>query len=412
MRRLLCLLSLYLFIALSFTNTVLAKDTENIGEIIPIAETEISVENLDTYGDTLFFIGNEYCPACQNAESFLEDLEKKENIIMIDVRNQENHGYISKLEQISGRQITATPTFIRGEDVIVGFNTHIASKLRDWVGEESEVTTADNYLSDVDASDALGLIIMTTIIGIVDGFNPCSIWALLFLITIMSTRKYSKKQTLGIGFTYILTIAFIYGLFISGFALISVNILSSFYLRLLVLIISIFVGVSNILVSFDKEVPFKFSIQDNHKKEFLKLSRSKLSNNHTFFELIVASIGIGVFASLIELPCTAGFPIIWNSYMQEAQVVGFSYFSYLSLYLFLYVIVEVVLLFVSVLTIRKLLINERSGYALKFGMGLLMVFLGISFFFGDAAIKNTFILFLFFIISALGFLWRFRKLKR
>ena len=55
----------------------------------------------------------------------------------------------------------------------------------------------------------------TVLIGIVDGFNPCSLWVLTMLLA-MIVRTNSRKKTLIIGIVFLTVTAAIYALFIGG----------------------------------------------------------------------------------------------------------------------------------------------------------------------------------------------------
>ena len=55
--------------------------------------------------------------------------------------------------------------------------------------------------------------VIAILIGLVDGFNPCAMWVLIFLITMLFDYP-SKKKMWILGCTFLFTSAFIYFLFI------------------------------------------------------------------------------------------------------------------------------------------------------------------------------------------------------
>lgn len=391
----------------SFNSEVSAQENKDNSQFIPVSEVG------DIYDENkIFYIGSETCSSCQEFEEYVSGLEIEEPFVFIDVRNQENEEIIDKIMERGDVEQLVTPILVKGEESLVGFNSEVKRELNSWLGLEYH----DNSLvSSIAVEDRWGLALMTIVIGMVDGVNPCSIWALMFLITIMMGKKFSKKQMTTIGIIYILTISLIYGLFIVGVSFISHNIMSNIFFRVSVFSLASFIGISNILVSLKKKPVVDFSISNNHKKKFLKFARLRLDEKSSFVRMVLASISIGIFASLIELPCTAGFPIIWNSYMAEFSVTGVEYSLFLALYIVLYVIIEFILLISVVFSMRKLLLSEKYGLSLKFSLGMLMIFLGASFLFGDAIIRQTSLLIVMTIISVVGGILRYKfnnKIKK
>ena len=57
---------------------------------------------------------------------------------------------------------------------------------------------------------SLPLPVFTFIIAIIDGFNPCTIWVLTFLLVLMISVSSSRKRIFTVGLTFIIVV---YGLF-------------------------------------------------------------------------------------------------------------------------------------------------------------------------------------------------------
>lgn len=59
------------------------------------------------------------------------------------------------------------------------------------------------------------LLLSTSLIAFVDGFNPCSIWVLTMLLVLV-LHSGSRRRVLLVGLTFLFTTALIYGMFIAG----------------------------------------------------------------------------------------------------------------------------------------------------------------------------------------------------
>ncbi|MBN1754859.1 cytochrome C biosynthesis protein, partial [bacterium] len=96
---------------------------------------------------------------------------------------------------------------------------------------------------------------------------------------------------------------------------------------------------------------------------------------------ILASIVLAGFASIVELPCTAGFPVIYTNILAEK---GFDnnlgYYFYLLLYNMVYVIQESTLVIIFGFFFagkRSHSISEKQVQWLKLAGGIIMLALGI-----------------------------------
>lgn len=366
--------------------------------------TNVAYANND---ETLYYLYEKTCPVCEDASKFLDQLIEKTEISVVRIEfNNDNERFEQLLDEYS-ISTRAVPIFIYKHTVWQGFNPVVEESITNSV---TSGTVSDGGLEDEDACDLEQtterfcpqtesnltfyrwefkkdqLLFPTVIIGLVDGFNPCTLWALMFLIS-MIIRFNSRKTILIVGTTFIFTISLIYGLFVAGTFSILTNILDFFFIRFSLFSFALFFALVNVVEYFSSD-KMTFSISTNNKKKFVQRVREKLFSTKNYFHLIIATIGIAVFASLIELPCTAGFPIIWNGIMIEHQVATSQYFSLLLIYLIMYVLVETVVVVFMTLTLSKVSMTANYGKTLKFVSGALMLFLSVILLLGKQYINN------------------------
>jgi hypothetical protein len=82
--------------------------------------------------------------------------------------------------------------------------------------------------------------------------------------------------------------------------------------------------------------------------------------------------------ALVELPCTAGFPVIWSDLVNAAGVSGPEFAALLGIYLSVYLLDELVVFGAAIITMRATRLEERHGRALKLVGGMLMIAIGIT----------------------------------
>lgn len=105
-------------------------------------------------------------------------------------------------------------------------------------------------LGDVDPKD-VSLPLVAIILGFIDGFNPCAMWVLLFLLSIIITMKDRKKMWV-IGLTFLTTSALVYLAFMLAWLSVAITLSQIFWVRFIIAIIALLGGAIN-LTSYYKE---------------------------------------------------------------------------------------------------------------------------------------------------------------
>jgi|AntAceMinimDraft_17_1070374.scaffolds.fasta_scaffold02460_1 glutaredoxin len=226
----------------------------------------------------------------------------------------------------------------------------------------------------------LSLPVFTFVIALVDGFNPCNMFVLIFLLVLLISASDSRKRIYIVGYTFIFVVFVIYFTFMVAWLNIFKYIGFIAPLRITIAIIALAVGTINCkeLLFFKKGV--SLMIQDKHKGIlYKKVNKMKgVIKTGSFWVLFSSSIMLASFSSLVELPCTAGFPIIYTGIL-SGKVLESSFIYYL--YLFYYNLVYIIPLFVIITlfgwTFKAKQISERQVQTLKFIGGLIMILLGI-----------------------------------
>lgn len=332
--------------------------------------------------DTVYFLYSEYCETCKEAKAFLEQVRQQAPIEIILYDIHQDKASVEVLMNRYGLNNVSVPIIIFQDEIWQGFNPVIAKELteRFGIGGYEIPFLLENI-------DRLPLLLSTIIIGLMDGFNPCSLWALLFIMS-MILRFRSRRLILLLGLVYILVISMLYGLFIIGMFGVVSYILDHLWLRLVFFVLAFSFAAANIASFFSKGDPF-ISISAQNKKRFVQRIRSKLYTRAGVSGMLGAVIGLALLASVIELPCTAGFPMIWNAAMAEHQVNSITYAAHLLLYLLMYVMIELIVVVFMVATLSQLYMNAMAGRTLKLMSGALMAYLAVLLLVGYSYLSNT-----------------------
>jgi thiol-disulfide isomerase/thioredoxin len=258
-------------------------------------------------------------------------------------------------------------------------------------GESSETGQTSSECSEIGGSDSnfieipilgyvdlssLSLGVSTALIALVDGVNPCSIWALSMLLVI-TIHTGSRKKVFIIGMVFITVTALVYALFIAG--LFSVLKLAGLitWMRVVVFIVAAILGLINIKDYFWFKQGVSLTIDDGKRTGILARMRKLLDTSQSTGSLIGATILLAAGVSLVEFSCTAGLPILWTNLLNAQGVTTATFILLLLLYLLIYQADELVLFFAAVTSLKASRVEEKHGRILKLGGGILMLTLAV-----------------------------------
>jgi hypothetical protein len=92
---------------------------------------------------------------------------------------------------------------------------------------------------------------------------------------------------------------------------------------------------------------------------------------------LVATVVLAILVQIVELMCTSGFPALFTRILTLRQLDSLSYYGYLLLYDLAYMLDDVIVLAIGVVTLSQHRLQEKEGRWLKLVSGLVMVGLGL-----------------------------------
>lgn len=92
---------------------------------------------------------------------------------------------------------------------------------------------------------------------------------------------------------------------------------------------------------------------------------------------ILGTIVLAVLVQIVEFMCTSGFPALFTRILTLKQLDSLSYYGYLLLYDLAYMLDDVIVLAIGIITLSQRRLQEKEGRWLKLVSGLVMVGLGI-----------------------------------
>lgn len=360
----------------------------------------------------LYLFHSQDCTHCQSERKWLESIKDKYdnlNIYEYEItRNSDNSALLDKVKERLSSTSNYVPYTVIGEQHWIGWNEDNKAKIteaienydfskRDVVNEvinnidgEKIGNTDDSIENNDDKTEftvpVLGKIdakkvslpIMAMVIGFVDGFNPCAMWVLIFLISMLLGMKDKKKMWI-LGLTFLIFSGLVYLLFMLAWLNIAVSLSSIRWIQLIISAVAL-IGAFVNLQSYFKSVIKKdegCEVVDNKKRKKLMERIKKYTSEKSLLLAMLGVMALAFSVNLIELACSAGLPLIFTQVLALNNLNALQYGIYIFIYLLFFLIDDIVVFVIAMKTFELTGISTKyTKYSHLIG-GLIMLIIGL-----------------------------------
>ena len=254
----------------------------------------------------------------------------------------------------------------------------------------------------------LSLPVLTVVLGAVDSANPCSIFILFILLSLL-IHSHSRKRMLLVGGIFIFFSGLWY--FIFMFILLrTFGALEAGILSIVVGSIAIIFGIVNIKDFFFPKKGASLSIPEDKKPGLYKQMR-EIVKTPSVLAAIGGTIFLAVTVNLFELLCSLQWPLYYIARLSQYNFPDVQNYMYMFFYNVVYVIPLIVILLLFVFSMGRMKISEWQGQKLKLFSGIMIFAFGLLFIIDYKILGDIFIpiiLLIFSIISTLviSIIWK------
>ena len=345
----------------------------------------------------------EGCPHCEAAKAFLDELAHERpdlQVTLVDIRR--DPGALDRLKELShiaGVAQSGVPTLHIGDELIVGFDTPATTgaQIRSVLDHVRPAVAAGAPGCAVAAEtvcaapredrigipftdwqlgvDDIGLPLFTIVIGLLDGFNPCSMWVLILMISMLATLG-DRRRMLAIAGTFVVVEGIAYFAFMAAWLNLFLLIGLSRASEIVIALLAIIAGTINLkdFVAFGRGITL--SIPAAAKPGIYARLRAILRAER-LWPAIAGTVVLAILVQIVELFCTSGFPALYTRILTLRGLDSASYYGYLLLYNLMYMLDDIVVLAIGVTTLSQRRLQEKEGRFLKLAAGIVMLCLGI-----------------------------------
>ena len=357
----------------------------------------------------IYLFYGDKCPHCAELEKFLEQyLDDNKNVILNKYEvwsNKENQEKYKEVQKILNDYSNGVPYLIIGNNVITGYDSEITPErikntityysnfdYKDKVGiylgttteEEENLKEDGKKYEDTDVnipilgkkkSKEVPILLSTILIGLVDGFNPCAMWILIFLISMLLGMKNVKRKW-ALGITFLLSSALVYFLFLISWLNLAVFLNNIILIRMGISIIAVFFGILTILKFFFVKEDDGCEVVDKSGRKKIINSIKKIIKEKSFILALFGIVVLAASVNVIELLCSLGLPVMFTQILTINEVSKTAQIIYSLIYVFFFLIDDIVVFTIAMKTLEiKAISNKFGKYSHLIG-GIIMLIIG------------------------------------
>lgn len=357
----------------------------------------------------IYLFYGDKCPHCAELEKFLEQyLDDNKNVILNKYEvwsNKENQEKYKEVQKILNDYSNGVPYLIIGNNVITGYDSEITPErikntityysnfdYKDKVGiylgttteEEENLKEDGKKYEDTEVnipilgkkkSKEVPILLSTILIGLVDGFNPCAMWILIFLISMLLGMKNVKRKW-ALGITFLLSSALVYFLFLISWLNLAVFLNNIILIRMGISIIAVFFGILTILKFFFVKEDDGCEVVDKSGRKKIINSIKKIIKEKSFILALFGIVVLAASVNVIELLCSLGLPVMFTQILTINEVSKTAQIIYSLIYVFFFLIDDIVVFTIAMKTLEiKAISNKFGKYSHLIG-GIIMLIIG------------------------------------
>ena len=228
--------------------------------------------------------------------------------------------------------------------------------------------------------------LLTLAIGLVDGFNPCAMWVLLLLLSILVNLQ-DRGRILAIAGTFVLVSGAAYFAFMAAWLNVFEWIGMLRPVQITLGLVAVVIGLVHVkdFVAFHRGP--SLSIPEAAKPGiYARIRRIVTAENLP--AAVAGAFVLAVLVNMVELLCTAGLPAIYTSILTQRDYTAAVRYGYLGLYILAYMFDDALMVTLVVASLSRMRLQETGGRWLKLISGGVILSLGLVMLFRPAWLEG------------------------
>lgn len=339
------------------------------------------------------------CPHCANEKVFLESLQQRYpdlHIETYEVWNDDvNLELFRQFAADHGVEARGVPTTFVAGQTWTGFSNTTGDHIETVVAAlivgltPTAQSPTDVDVPGIGSIDIGGrsMLVATLLIGFADGMNPCSLWALSILLALV-LHSHSRARVMIVGSIFLIVTSALYGAYMIG-AYSALDYAGGMtWIRAIIAAVAGGFGLVH-LGSYLTGKRSALSIPESRKPSMYRRMRSLADPDRSLRAVVGGTVILAIGVSLLETPCTAGLPLLWADMLAERNISAGGTALLFSVYLGVFLLDELVLFTLAVVTLRATKLQESHGRLLHLVSGSLMTTLAAAMIFDPHRLETV-----------------------
>ena len=371
-----------------------------------------NIVKADTIKAYLFYGSG--CPHCADEEEFFDNyLIDNDEVELVKYEvwgSAENRLLLSKVQDKLNDHRSGVPFLVIGDNVILGFTDGTTDEIiKDTIKEELNNKKYEDIVDKVVKNEKIGnetetkktkkpakkptsytlpilgkvnaknvsLPLLAVVLGLVDGFNPCAMWILIFLMTMLIGMK-NKRKLILYGSVFLLTSGFFYFALMFTWLNVIATISLSLIFRIIIAVFALVAGAYNLynyIKSLKKDDGCTVTNTKQRKTIMTKIRKFTSEQNVLLALIGIVLLAIGV--NFVELLCSAGLPVLFTEILSINKVNGAMGIVYNLIYIIFFMLDDFIIFFIAAKTMNIKVISTKYSKYSHLIAGIIMLIIGI-----------------------------------
>ena len=321
------------------------------------------------------------CPHCHRAIEFLRT-QPSVDFVLHDVSSPANEALLltfARQHSIPESSV-GVPLFVRGSRHLIGFESAETTgrDLLAIVADEAAVGRPEStaprislpLVGNIDPA-GYSLPALTVLMGLADGFNPCAMWVLVYLISLIAGINDRGRIWWLVG-SFVLASGVLYFLFMTAW-------LNTFlvigYIRPLTQIVGLVAigfGVDHLYELAVSRGVIVCEVGNAEQRQHTMQRIRRIVAAPVGLTSLVLIVGLAFTVNAIEFVCSAALPAIYTHALALAELSTGAYYAYIALYVAFFMLDDLVIFGLAAFAVQKIIDTRYAAFSRGAGGALLM----------------------------------------
>jgi thiol-disulfide isomerase/thioredoxin len=357
---------------------------------------------------TVYLFWTTGCPHCLHEKEFLAALQRRDQsvkVIALEVSgSRENRELFQKVGKLLQADISGVPFTVIGNQYIIGWQDEWTTgrAIETAIGEARSRGAPDLVAGLLAAPGPglpggpekpavpeiltlpvwgqvnlkyLSLGAVTVLIGGLDGFNPCAMWVLIFLITLLLGME-DRRRMWVLGSAFIIASGAVYFLFMTAWLNLLVFLGFIFWIRIIIGLVALLAGGYN-LKEYWTNVSGTCTLSRGARRQRTMDRLKAVISLQKFWLALGGIVLLSFLVNLVELICSAGFPVVYLQILSLTPMPFWQYYFYLLLYIVIFMLDDIIVFVAAMITLQWTGVTSRYRRFANLIGGVLMLLLGL-----------------------------------